>query len=83
MDLNDIPLTVRTASGWYLPRPTLMGVKTGDPKSDATGGLLGILTPEQDRRLRAMAWRYVRRIDSETARRMWRIARNRDLARAA
>ena len=54
-----------------------MGVKTGEAKEDCTGGLLECLTPEQARRLRAKAWRHVRRINSKVAREVWHMSLNR------
>src|SRR6185312_11287788 len=54
-----------------------MGVKTGEAKEDCTGGLLECLTPEQARRLRAKAWRHVRRINPKVAREVWRMSLNR------
>lgn len=40
------------------------------------GSLLAILTREDDRRLRAQAWRHVHRINAAIARRVWRNHRN-------
>jgi len=39
--------------------------------------LADCVTAAQDRRLRAWAWRYVRRIDPVIARRIWRAVRER------
>jgi hypothetical protein len=41
------------------------------------GSLISILTRKQDRALRAKAWRHVRRINSEIARRVWVAHRDR------
>jgi len=45
--------------------------------------VLGLLTREQDRKLRAAAWRHVRRINPVVARRIWIARRNRDLLEKA
>lgn len=39
---------------------------------DGEGGPLSVLSREQERRFRAMAWRHVRRINPKVARRVWR-----------
>lgn len=41
-----------------------------------------LLTREQDRALRAKAWRHVHRINPAVARRVWRTARTRDLTKS-
>lgn len=43
-------------------------------------GCLSLLTREQDRRLRAAAWRHVRRIHARVARRIWVAVRARQRA---
>lgn len=50
-----------------------------DPMAGGTdeGSLISILTRQQDRALRARAWRHVRRINSEIARRVWKTHRER------
>lgn len=48
-----------------------MGVRRGEAKGDATGGFLDLLDPSDARKLRAAAWRHVRRIDPVTARKVW------------
>lgn len=40
--------------------------------------VLGLLTREQDRKLRAAAWRHVRRLNPITARRIWIARRKRE-----
>ena len=41
--------------------------------------LFDTLDPKRARKLRADAWRYVRKINSVTARRIWRAVRNREI----
>lgn len=41
------------------------------------GSIVSILTRKQDRALRARAWRHVRRINAEIARRVWATHRER------
>lgn len=48
-----------------------MGVKRGEAKSDAAGGLTDFLSREGSRALRAKAWRHVRRINPVIARKIW------------
>jgi hypothetical protein len=45
--------------------------------------MLGLLSREQERRFRAMAWRHIRRISKSKARKLWRNVRARDVMKVA
>lgn len=49
--------------------------KYGAYNGDDSDSLASMLTREQDRALRAKAWRHVRRINPMVARRVWRAHR--------